>query len=313
MISGMTSSSPQAFRRSLGDRIKRKAQGGSRNPQQLQRQFLLQRFLARVFAEPTGSWVLKGGTSLLIRLPDARHSQDIDLLHTTSSIEEAIAELQTLVSRDIGDPLAFVLGSPTAMSGGVAGVQVPVTVYLGATQFERFPIDLSTDLHTVAHVEHVRPAPVVDIPGLSPLPEFVLYPLPDQVADKVCAMYERHGSHQRPSTRYRDLVDLLLIATSLSLDATLTEHALKSESRRRGLDLPDKLIEPGPEWASGYRQTAKDSHLDPTLHDLQSALTRAGACLNPLLSGVLSVGTWSPSAGCWEQDSEDHRQEESCQ
>jgi len=295
----MVSSSPNAFRRSLSDRIKREAKNRRHTHQQLQRQFLIQRFLARVFANPTGSWVLKGGTSLLIRLPDARHSRDIDLLHTVDNADKAIAELRTLAGRDAGDPLTFILGSHRSMTGGVTGVQIPVIAYLGATEFERFTIDLSTDLHTVARVERARPEPVISIPGLPPLPEFVLYPLPDQVADKVCAMYERHGPRQGPSTRYRDLVDLLLIITALPLDAVSTTRSLVSESSRRQLDLPAALIPPGPEWTTGYRRVAGDSLVDPALHDLDSALVRAGACLDPLLSGTLTVGTWNPSRASW--------------
>ncbi|HYO20465.1 MAG TPA: nucleotidyl transferase AbiEii/AbiGii toxin family protein, partial [Dermatophilaceae bacterium] len=103
--------SPQAFRRSLGDRIKRQAASGHRSTQQLQRQFLLQRFLVRVFADPSGPWVLKGGTGLLIRLPEARHSRDVDLLHTDGDIGTALKELRDLVGADVGDPLIFTLGS----------------------------------------------------------------------------------------------------------------------------------------------------------------------------------------------------------
>ncbi|MBA2324515.1 MAG: nucleotidyl transferase AbiEii/AbiGii toxin family protein [Pseudonocardiales bacterium] len=44
-------------------------------------EFALQRFLARVFADADSPWVLKGGTSLLVRLAGARHSRDLDLLH----------------------------------------------------------------------------------------------------------------------------------------------------------------------------------------------------------------------------------------
>ncbi len=68
-----------AFRRSLNDRIRVAARGRGVSAQQLQRQFLLQRFLARVFDMPDGPWVLKGGAGLLVRLPGARHSQAVDL------------------------------------------------------------------------------------------------------------------------------------------------------------------------------------------------------------------------------------------
>ncbi|WP_420811603.1 nucleotidyl transferase AbiEii/AbiGii toxin family protein [Nocardia mangyaensis] len=43
--------------------------------------------LARVFVDPFGPWILKGGTSLLVRIPGARHSQDLDLLHPDAAAE----------------------------------------------------------------------------------------------------------------------------------------------------------------------------------------------------------------------------------
>src|SRR2546425_12955362 len=45
------------------------------------------------------------------------------------------------------------------------------------------------------------------------------YPLVDHVADKVAATYERHGAEQVPSTRYRDVVDLVSIVTGASVSA----------------------------------------------------------------------------------------------
>jgi Nucleotidyl transferase AbiEii toxin, Type IV TA system len=300
MTSRAAVSSPQAFRRSLSDRIKREAKDRGRNPQQLQRQFLMQRLLARVFAEPAGPWVLKGGTGLLIRIPGARHSQDIDLLHADSGIDSAIEDLRRQVSVDAGDPLTFVLGTPTSMTGGVTGVKIPVEVFLGATVFERFSIDVSSELHTVARVERMSPVHVIEIPGLPQLPEFVLYPLPDQIADKICAMYERHGEQERPSTRFRDLVDLLLITTNLALDARAILNALASESQRRRLTLPSMMIAPGAEWDRGYRETARGSSLPSDLHALPAALERVGSCMNPLLSGTIAAGTWQPDTTAWE-------------
>ena len=59
-------------------------------------------------------------------------------------------------------------------------------------------------------------------------------------------MYERHGPTATPSSRFRDLVDLVLIVSNLELDAGQTVKALTAESRRRGLSLPARLETPGP-------------------------------------------------------------------
>lgn len=233
-----TSRGPAAFRISLRDRLKAEAARRNRPVNELEREFVLQRFLGRLFATADSPWVLKGGAGLLIRLPGARYSQDLDLLHPAKALDQAIAELTESARHPGGDPFSFVVGPAVRMTGEVAGVQVKVEAYLGATRFARFPIDLSTGLPFTARVERRQPLPVLNVPGVDPLPEFTLYPLPDQVADKVCAMYETHGHTQVPSSRYRDLVDLVLVTANLPLVASYTITALASESRRRGLSLP---------------------------------------------------------------------------
>ena len=153
--------STAAFRRSLNDRIRATARARGVSAQQLQRQFLLQRFLARVFDVPDGPWVLKGGAGLLVRIPGARHSQDVDLARAGTDVATAVAELRELAGRDVGDPLRFVVGDPTSMTGARPGAQVRVDVYLGVTRFDRFPVDLATGGRLVTRLDHARPAPAV--------------------------------------------------------------------------------------------------------------------------------------------------------
>ena len=90
-----TYKTPQAFRTALTARLKAAAKVRDRHYAQIEREFLLQRFLARVFAHNSTEWVLKGGTALLIRIPDARYSRDIDLLNTHATVDEAIDDLRT--------------------------------------------------------------------------------------------------------------------------------------------------------------------------------------------------------------------------
>jgi len=292
---------PAAFRRAVEDRLKREAKNRSRPVNELRREFLLQRFLARVFHDPNGPWVLKGGAGLLIRLPGARYSRDVDLLHVAASPATAVQELRGIAQLDLGDHLRLVIDKERAMTGAAGGVSLYVDAYTGVTRYDRFSIDLSTDQHFVAHVDRCRPDAVVVVPGVPALPKFTLYPLPDQVADKVCAMFGHYGSELGPSNRYRDLVDLVFIATRCSLDATLTLAALRSEERRRGMTLPLELHAPGPGWIAGYPATARGSTLDTALHDLAAALQVVGTCLNPLLAGDGSLGEWNPDRRAWEQ------------
>jgi hypothetical protein len=123
-------------------------------------------------------------------------------------------------------------------------------------------------------------------------PEVVVYSLPDQVADKVCAMFERHGETDSPSSRFRDLLDLALIVSTSDLDGRLMSMALTSESRRRTIELPTRIGSPGPNWPAGYAALANRSHLPERLHSMTAALKLVGACLNPILIGERTSGSW---------------------
>lgn len=267
----------------------------------LRRQYLLERFLARVFTDPEGGWVLKGGTGLLMRLPVARYSRDLDLAHTHTALPQALHALRqlcTAVPAPALDPFTFTMGEATLMRGGVLGARVPITGWVGAVEFGRFPLDLSTELHPVGAAEQHAPNPVVAIDDVAPLPPMTVYPLCDQVADKVCAM-NAHYSGGAVSTRYRDLVDLVLIVTQCALDAALTASALAAESHRRTLVLPTALTAPAPSWAAGYRTAGRDVALTATARTLATALHTVGTCLNPLLDTSITRGTWQPTKHRW--------------
>jgi hypothetical protein len=286
-----------AFRRALEDRLKTEAKARGRSLEELRREFLFQRFLALIFFTPGGQWVLKGGASLLMRLAEARFSKDLDLLHLGEvSPDEAIAELRSLTVPREGDHLTFVVEDGVSYSRTNPVVEISVTAYIGA-QYGSFPVDLARELHLLAAPERIRPTPVVDVPGLTELPEVVVYPLTDQVADKVCAMFEFYGELKSPSSRYRDLIDLALIVSTCELEAAPITRALKSESKRRALQLPEQMVSPGPQWPSGYAAYARKTKIDESLHTIEAALEHVGHCISPLLSGARDTGRWHPGAG----------------
>jgi hypothetical protein len=264
----------------------------------VQREFYLQVFLARIFGAPDARWVLKGGTGLLIRMPGARYTKDIDLLHTDQDVDGALAEIREICGVRDGDPFRFIMDGSELMSGGVDGVRIKIAVFLGTAELERFTIDLSTRLEFVGRIDWRSPTPVIDLDELvSPLPKVALYPLPDQLADKVCAMFETHPTGV--SGRYRDLVDLVLIIRECEFDARTVCIALAAESTRRRLQLPPSMYAPGPDWSRGYPATARDTDLRPELRVLETALDYVRACLDPVLSGLVTTHTWSPQGHTW--------------
>ncbi|WP_116952899.1 nucleotidyl transferase AbiEii/AbiGii toxin family protein [Jiangella endophytica] len=204
--------------------------------------------------------------------------------------------MRRLTTPHDGDHLTFVIQDGVRTRGTGLIAQLSVTAYAGA-EYDTFAIDLSTDLRPVTALDRISPSPVVDVPGLPAPPEITVYPLPDQIADKMCAMYETHGASGLPSTRYRDLVDLVLIVTTTEIDAGRTAAAIASERRRRGLDLPVAMVVPSTSWPAGYASEAGRTRLRGELHRIDVALAVVAECLDPILAGTRISGIWTPPTG----------------
>ncbi|MGW6278811.1 nucleotidyl transferase AbiEii/AbiGii toxin family protein [Kribbella sp. NPDC055071] len=297
--------SAREFRASANAHMKKLAKDLGRPPQEINREFVLQRFLARVFHNPGAPWVLKGGTGLLGRLPHARYSDDVDLLYPANEVDlvAPLTELRSATARPCGDDFfRFELGrvdERASTDGEKAVATIRVAAAIGTTEYQRFSIDLSVKKRQLSRVDRYQPKPVIEMPGVPPLPEFSLYSLADQIADKVCAMYEVHRDGM-PSTRYHDLVDLVLIVTSgAGIVAATTAAALHAEALHRDLALPATLDSPGRQWPAGYRNEAVKAKLPAELCDLPQALGAVGACLGPLLAGDIERGAWDLATQRW--------------
>jgi hypothetical protein len=138
-----------------------------------------------------------------------------------------------------------------------------------------------------------------------PWPAVRMWPLEDHVADKVAAMYERHGERLGPSSRFKDLVDLVFIAHNSALDGTITQAALRAEVHRRQtagthLTLPTEFEVPSPAWIAGYRAEAAKAHdLSATYRTLQGATPLAHAFITPLLRERDLKGRWQFDRRQW--------------
>ncbi|MFF8848007.1 nucleotidyl transferase AbiEii/AbiGii toxin family protein [Streptomyces sp. NPDC015127] len=62
-------------------------------------------------------------------------------------------------------------------------------------------------------------------------PKIKLYPVVDHLADKICAMYEWRNAN--PSSRFRDLADILLISQNETIEAGDARQALHAEAAFR--------------------------------------------------------------------------------
>ena len=106
------------------DRAKTEAVARGANSGALLRQFVNDRFLARVFHAPDAPWVLKGGTAVIARVDNARTTKDVDLLGELDDIDVALGRLRSAAAVDLG---ATTSGSSSPATTGPSLVQVNPT------------------------------------------------------------------------------------------------------------------------------------------------------------------------------------------
>lgn len=288
--------SPAAFRRALSDKLRNAARHSQWTLQQLQRQVAYDRLLERLYVISDG-WIVKGATALLARDLGVRGSLDIDVYRAVAQ-ETAEADVRMAAATDLGDWFRFEIGPPSPI--GNNSIRLPVDAIIGATTWAAFHVDLSgTDIRMTGQPEDVPPV----ARGLIPEVEqrgYRAYPLADHVADKVAATYEQHGEGRNPSTRYRDLVDLVAIALGASVESTAQVTAIRSEFERRGLMLPESFNVPDRSlWERGYAAEARRSLLD-TATTLDEALAIVRQFLDPLFD-TRAAGTWNPTEQRWTE------------
>ncbi len=145
------------------------------------RQARFDRFLTRVFAQGEQSeWLLKGGMSMLARVPRSRTTKDMDLAaqHATN-LAEAERALTGLVDVDLGDHLTFRLirSTPAGLGDNQPGVATRRDVFAcididDDTQIDTVVVDVVIGPPPVGRPEVVEPANRLHLrrPLITPVP-----------------------------------------------------------------------------------------------------------------------------------------------
>ena len=254
----------------------------------------LHRFLSRVFSNSEDSdWMLKGGVSMLARVPSARTTTDVDLIRRNRGLDTALDELRRRAEVDLGDFFRFDLVGYTPVVDGnqqtyAEGFQVSFDVYIGVKKKDRFHVDLVVDVVLTDRVEVAAPAHALDLPKLPSSP-YRLYPVVDQIADKVCATLALYSGG--PSTREKDLVDLVLLAVTQDVDAIKLRRALEAEAGARSLVLPAVFQVPA-SWGVRYARLAATMPTHAQHRTFDAAMELMRAFLDPLLAGGVAGATW---------------------
>lgn len=267
----------------------------------LLRRFVVDRFLARIFALPGDEWVLKGGNAVLTRVHDARTTKDIDLLADLGDLDAAVERLRRAVEIDLPDHFRFVITGVRAAGGGtmqpdVEGYKVSIDAYCGVRRRERFSVDLVTgSLMTAEPDIQTRPTLVPTVPPA----KVRLYPVVDHIADKLCATQSTYGTAgDQPSSRVRDLVDLVVFARTQCVDGAELIEAITAEWTHRSLT-GSPFFEPPAHWSRLYPAEARRVPACGDVLTFAGALDLVAALLAPAFDRTANGQLWSPETGTW--------------
>jgi hypothetical protein len=270
------------------------------------RQARYDRFLSRVFAPGDESeWLLKGGMSMLARVPRSRATRDVDLAaQRAENLVQAEEALTELVDVNLGDHLRFRLIRSTQTGLGDNQPGIATRRYLFACidhehdhQIDTVTVDLVVGPSPVGRPEVVEPAnrlhlrrPLITYP-------YRLYPVADQIADKVCATMATNYPGGKRSSRVKDLVDLVVLAHTQKLDIAELRQAIEAKRRLSSIDSFDHFSIPA-DWTFTYPATARGVPI-ATGFTATTAARLVASCINPVLEEGAGESVWDPQSLTW--------------
>ena len=270
------------------------------------RQARYDRFLSRVFADGEASeWLLKGGLSMLARVARSRTTKDVDLAaQHAADLGEAERTLSALVAVDLGDHLSFRLirSMPTGLDDNQPGVETRRLVYACLdvdhdTQIDTVTVDIVVGPAPVGSPEVVDPANRLHLRRPLVTRPYRLFPVADQIADKVCATMSTNYPGGKRSSRVKDLVDLVVLAHSQTVDLAELRFAIANKQAISGMEPFDHFDIPA-DWRRTYPATAKGVPSAQT-YKADTAAALAASFVGPALEKSSNTGTWDPQNLQW--------------
>jgi predicted nucleotidyltransferase component of viral defense system len=292
---------PHAFRMALEERLRIISLRQGLDLQRLRRRVAFERLLARLFADHSPPWFLKGGYALELRMAHrARSTRDLDLtvpdpgrldLPAGAVLSQADADrlhehLQLAAERDLGDGFRFVIRAPRGELAGApgGGIRCAVEARLAGRAFAQFHVDVGVGDPMVGEPEWVAGEPLLAFAGI-PAVRIPLVPAAQQFAEKIHAY--TYPWQDRDNTRVKDLVDLVLLAHSGLIEAFEVRQALESTFRARATHpLKAELPKPPQTWSETYEALAAELGLP------DRDLGRAYVCLTTVWKsyGLAEIG-----------------------
>jgi hypothetical protein len=179
-------------------------------------------------------WLLKGALALDFRIgSSARPSKDIDIERTDTE-EAAVEDLTAAQELAMDDYFSFTVIRTDKLDDpdDFAAVRFHVDAELAARIFEQFTIDVAFVGQPLAQPETIRTTRFLAFAGIEPI-RIPAVPIHQHLAEKVHAYTRTYGKDDRPSTRPKDLVDILVIESAEPIRPRRLREALEKTFEAR--------------------------------------------------------------------------------
>ena len=292
----MKYATPNAFRTALERRLLTRATEANIPLIRLRKLVVFDRLIARLMVVAPDRWMLKGAVALQFRAgPQYRTTKDVDFSRGGDE-EAATADFLAVQTVDLGDYFSFAIerAGSIDVQGEAAAIRYHARAELAGRPFEAFVVDVAFGSQPDG-ADTLRGPDLLEFAEIPPA-EVPVIALERHVAEKIHAYLSVHARGQ-PSSRVKDLVDLVLIESLFSLQAESLSSAIEATFAARNTAPPTALPSPPAQWRVPYRKMAIEMGLDP---DIDSGYERARSFLDPALGGALSPGSsWDPARRAW--------------
>lgn len=256
-----------AFRTALEERVRQRSIADGTAIERMRKRVAIERFIARLQAQPSSPWYLKGAFALDLRFRGrARTTKDLDLGIDVSLVgkepleRDVLAELLRKAAEcPLEDFFVFSIpgeGQEILQEPGARAYRFTVHAALGGRIFEQFKVDVGTKSELVSPVEEIPESDMLAFAGIVPA-RFRAISLTQQFAEKVHAFTRKW--EDRENTRVKDLLDMTLILEISPPDPKVTRIAIERIFERRGTHSPPREIPSPPvTWAGSYGAAARE-------------------------------------------------------
>jgi Nucleotidyl transferase AbiEii toxin, Type IV TA system len=296
----MKYASAAGFRMALEQRLHNLTRVADLPLARLRKSVVFDRLLARLSASAPDRWVLKGALALDFRFESSgRSTKDIDLVRRDNE-EAATEDLIAAQATELDDHFVFTIEKVEKREEWQEGaaLRYRARAELAGKLFDEVIIDVGFTDPLKWEPERLTGPDLLGFADIEPAEVHAL-PLEQQVAEKLHAYTRVYGSGH-PSSRAKDLIDLVLIKSYATLDASRLREATVETFRSRALQpLPPSVPVPPPDWETAYRKLATEVGIDPTL---SAGLVEARGLLDPILTDE-AIGHWDPAHQHWAGES----------